>query len=510
MSSKQAKQQELDIIRRFIDSKQIEDLKHDAHTFQQDHVIPTASQIKKAYAILLEFLRTTRPQRIIYGGTAVDLLMRRKDPRLAVYRDNTFPDIDFYSPEPYRDAVELCNRLRRAGLARISAREAMKDFTFKIRVEEASDELADISYVPGNVFQYLHNHCSEQYNGKDGWLKMTGLRYIHANVQTIDLLNVLITPATGWHKIGKQLERQTLVANHYLIPLQDPADKSRLDPRFTAEPPKTVTAMRNRTHQLIQKSACWLSGGSVAYRHFLRTLPDGDRRMLANLPVECYLAKPAAVSEASAIAKMLMSENRGWQCTVQAYHPIMSWLKHRYVVVASPPDSKQQYWIGIMNEYDNECIASRNIAGVPMLSFWATLRSCYINQHWCRLNNDPARALAYQYIGWQLRYTYRTWSRNRSLQQRTAADAPIKLLVPRCVPTPGMVNPRRKTMLKRVKDRMLDIPGMGRFTYRPEEKTLSSTTIKRGRKHNKPVYLVGKQWIRDFPNMTGRMMIPRK
>lgn len=507
MSSKQAKQQELSAIREFIDSDRFNDVKYEAKMFQQQHVIPTSDQIKKAYAILLEFLRTTKPQRIIYGGTAVDLLMRSKDPNAAIYRDNCFPDIDFYSPDPYRDTVELCNRLQRAGLIRINAREAIKDYTFKIRVEEASDELADISYVPTNVFQYLHDNCSSQYQGKDGWLKMTGLRYINANVQTIDLLNVLTTPMTGWHKVAKQLERQTLVANQYLIPMKDPSSQSGLDSWFTTAPVKPIENIRKRAQEVLrQNSSCWLRGGCSAYRHYLQVLPDGNKRMLANMPIECYVGEPSANTQTDMIVKKLIQEFSGWHFAIRKYNPLMSWMKRRYVITAKKQDTKHAYWIGIINEYDNQCIASRTLDDIPTMTFWGCLRSCYINQHWCRLNNDSARALAYQYLGWQLRYTYRTWGISMTLQQRIALNAPIQLLVPECVPTPAMEDLRRKTIIKRVNERMKDIPGIGRFTYRPAEKMLESSTVKRGFKCNKAVYYVGNQWIRDFPNLTGNFI----
>src|SRR5438270_214111 len=70
---------------------------------------PTKKELVQINNIILEFIKNKK--RKIYGGTAQNMLIIAKNPSDAIYDENQIADIDFYSPEPINDLIELCNAL---------------------------------------------------------------------------------------------------------------------------------------------------------------------------------------------------------------------------------------------------------------------------------------------------------------------------------------------------------------------------------------------------------------
>ena len=62
---------------------------------------------------------------IIYGGTCQNDLIKSKDPEDCFYRPGSINDIEFYSPNPIEDIVEMVNTLFESGYREVNASEAM-------------------------------------------------------------------------------------------------------------------------------------------------------------------------------------------------------------------------------------------------------------------------------------------------------------------------------------------------------------------------------------------------
>ena len=145
-----------------VSSKRFKEMEDDATKFALGVAIPTESMMQKAHHVIVNFLRSKhdRGHRIVYGGTALDMLVcKRTGGKRRVYEKGSIHDIDFYSPNPYRDIVEICNRHYQAGVAHVEGHTAESEGTFKIRAEYGREELADVGYLPRAVFTYLHNRA---------------------------------------------------------------------------------------------------------------------------------------------------------------------------------------------------------------------------------------------------------------------------------------------------------------------------------------------------------------
>ena len=69
---------------------------------------PSLNEIKNVNQIILNFIKTKK--RKIYGGFGLNKLIINKDPKNQIYENEELSDIDFYSPEPINDLVQLCDK----------------------------------------------------------------------------------------------------------------------------------------------------------------------------------------------------------------------------------------------------------------------------------------------------------------------------------------------------------------------------------------------------------------
>jgi len=112
---------------------------------------PTKQELDTVANIVLDFIIDKR--RKLYGGTALNMSLKDKNPKDAIYGDNEIPDLDFYSPDPIKDLMELCNILHDKGYSKVEGKEAQHKGTYSIFVNYNNS--ADISYVPRNVYNRM-------------------------------------------------------------------------------------------------------------------------------------------------------------------------------------------------------------------------------------------------------------------------------------------------------------------------------------------------------------------
>ena len=94
----------------------VEDIKKNISKIQEKSLIefktkyePTISEYKETMNYVLEFIKEKK--KIIYGGYAQNKLIQIKNPDDVFYREIDTPDIEFYSFEPIKDIVDLCDFL---------------------------------------------------------------------------------------------------------------------------------------------------------------------------------------------------------------------------------------------------------------------------------------------------------------------------------------------------------------------------------------------------------------
>jgi hypothetical protein len=75
---------------------------------------PTKEERIKVTDLILNFIKKNK--RKVYGGFAMNKLIVNKNKDDAIYKDFQTPDVDFYSPQPIEDLIQLCNEISDGGL----------------------------------------------------------------------------------------------------------------------------------------------------------------------------------------------------------------------------------------------------------------------------------------------------------------------------------------------------------------------------------------------------------
>ena len=108
---------------------------------------PTYLESKKVYEEILNYIKSTK--KIIYGGYAQNELIKMKNTEDAFYKEIDIPDVEFYSHEPIKDGINLCNKLYEKGFKYIVMEGGTHKGTYKIFVNFIN--YCDISYLSKNI-----------------------------------------------------------------------------------------------------------------------------------------------------------------------------------------------------------------------------------------------------------------------------------------------------------------------------------------------------------------------
>ncbi|MEW5315147.1 MAG: hypothetical protein WDW38_006595 [Sanguina aurantia] len=150
--------------------------------------------------VVWEFVRSR--DRIVYGGAALDALVGAKDPSDSFYRDKAC-DIEFYSPEPAKDVVDLCDLLHGVHkLDFVQGREAVHTGTLTVSVNFR--RVCDTTFAPERTLArlpFLRAPC--------------GARCVHPHVMAMDLLRMLSEPDTSYWRLEKAYVRINLLETHF-------------------------------------------------------------------------------------------------------------------------------------------------------------------------------------------------------------------------------------------------------------------------------------------------------
>lgn len=177
------------------------------------------SEVERALPIVEDFI--IKNKLILYGGMALDMAFKLKGQFIYDPADNVIPDYDFYSYDPIAHAYELADILHKAGFQKVNAINALHVTTMRVRL--GSDAIADISYIPLNIFKNLP---TLQY--LDPKTKKT-FTFINPIFQRIDLHEALTEPFRDpphepiFHRLKKDAKRFRMMDDLYPIEIKKPA-----------------------------------------------------------------------------------------------------------------------------------------------------------------------------------------------------------------------------------------------------------------------------------------------
>jgi hypothetical protein len=210
---------------------------------------PTLDEMKEVHAIILEFIKLMK--RKIYGGFCLNILVKDKNPKDAIYKTTKIPDIDFYTPEPIVDLMRLANILYEKGYKAVVGREAMHQETYSLSVNYVT--YCDLSYVPRNIYN------------KMPFKEIDGLTLIHPHFMFIDYLRMMTDPLISyWRFEGdlKSYKRFFMLQKHYPFP------SSKNTIKIKEGTPTIQTALDMVFQFLISRESIVVTG-LYAYNYYL-------------------------------------------------------------------------------------------------------------------------------------------------------------------------------------------------------------------------------------------------
>ena len=122
------------------------------------------------------------------------------------YKDVDTPDIEFYSFEPIKDLIELCDYLKSKKFKYVQGSEGLHEGTYKIFVNFVN--YCDITYLPKNIY----DNCKYIENKKM-------LRLADPYFMLIDIYRVFTDPMTSYWRLDKTFKRYLRVYKYYPLTL---------------------------------------------------------------------------------------------------------------------------------------------------------------------------------------------------------------------------------------------------------------------------------------------------
>jgi hypothetical protein len=177
----------------------IDELSENATKIYLNTYEPTLDEFKSVYEIIKNFIREKK--RIVYGGYAQDLLIKAQNKNDGIYKETDLADIEFYTHEPLKDLIELCDMLYDKKYKHIEGKEGIHPETYKLFVNFIN--YSDITYIPKNIFDRFPT------------IKVDGLLCTHPHFMLIDAFRVYTDPMTSYFRLDKTFKRFTKIYEYY-------------------------------------------------------------------------------------------------------------------------------------------------------------------------------------------------------------------------------------------------------------------------------------------------------
>ena len=188
------RQKDIDHIYNNLDS-----LEDNAREIYLENYEPTLKEVDSVYEVIKEYIRDNNL--IIYGGYAQNALIKSQNKDACFYKKVDVPDIEFYSHEPLKNLVELCDILHKKGYKHVEGKEGVHQSTYKIFVNFIA--YTDFSYMPKNIF----NNCPT--------ITVEGMKMTHPHFMVVDAFRVYSDPMTSFFRLKKTFCRFTKLMECY-------------------------------------------------------------------------------------------------------------------------------------------------------------------------------------------------------------------------------------------------------------------------------------------------------
>ncbi len=179
--------------------RNLDRLEEEAMRIKLDKYEPTRQEIDRVYNEIYNFIR--KNNRIVYGGYAQNSLIKVKNKEDVFYKDTDIADIEFYSPDPIGDMMDICDILKSKNYKYVEGKEGVHNETYKIFVNFIN--YCDISYLAPNIF----NNCPS--------IKVNDMHMTHPHFMLIDAYRVYNDPMTSYFRLKKTFVRFNKLIKYY-------------------------------------------------------------------------------------------------------------------------------------------------------------------------------------------------------------------------------------------------------------------------------------------------------
>ena len=197
----------------------IDKIKEDAQFEYKKVNEPTFKETSNVCKEIINFIK--KKKRVVYGGYAQNLLIMDKNKDDVFYKeiDGAFynwpdlADIEFYSPTPLEDLIELTEDLFTKKYEYIEASGGQHDGTYKIFVNFLN--YCDISYIPKNIYNTMPI------------ITVDGIKCAHPHFMMVDSYRIFTDPMTSFWRLDKTIKRFQKIFKHY--PINQTGNNKRLE-----------------------------------------------------------------------------------------------------------------------------------------------------------------------------------------------------------------------------------------------------------------------------------------
>ena len=187
----------------------IDRIKEESHYEYRKNNEPTLEETSKVCKLIINFIR--RKNRVVYGGYAQNLLIMHKNKDDVFYKeiDGAFynwpdlADIEFYSPNPIEDLIELTEELYSNKFNNIEGAGGQHAGIYKIFVNFLP--YCDISYIPAFIFNTMPI------------IKIDNIKCTHPHFMMVDAYRIFTDPMTSFWRLDKTIRRFQKIFKYYPI-----------------------------------------------------------------------------------------------------------------------------------------------------------------------------------------------------------------------------------------------------------------------------------------------------
>jgi hypothetical protein len=344
----------------------IDDITDKARMSEITLLDPKLKEYKEAMKFLEDFV--SKKNRVIYGGWAWHKLIEHKNKDDGIYDKNRtgYPDIEFYSPEPVKDLIEICNGLHEKGFKYVQGREAEHPETYSLFANFVN--YCDISYIPKIVVNTM------------SYITIDKIRYTHPKFILIDILRMYTDPLTSYWRVKKNMMRANKLLTYW--PLETNGKFTRFN-----------TSKNNHVLEYIRKNIIPGSNtivfGYYAYQYYKYKGTDSQGKLY--VPYYDVISSDLN-NDASTIYKKLQEFDPN--ITVKEFHPYFQFLDRHVSFI-----SNGRTVLNIYGNY-NKCIPYKFLEkkNINICSFQIMVLFMLSQYFYCTTYRNTVEAKNYDFM----------------------------------------------------------------------------------------------------------------